>query len=122
MLARREATLAGADEAVMLNTLGDVACAAAANLFWLQDGALFTPAPETGCLGGIMARQVAKAAATLGIEVRRVRAPAEALAAADAIFLTNSLVGVRPAYMAGRRPPAPNATVERLSDAIAQFA
>jgi len=121
VLARREATAAGAGEAVMLNTLGEVACAAAANLFWLKHDVLFTPAPETGCLDGIMARQVAAAAATLAIEVRQVRAPAEALAGADAIFLTSSLIGVRPAYMAGRPPPAPNAWVERLSAAVARF-
>jgi branched-subunit amino acid aminotransferase/4-amino-4-deoxychorismate lyase len=122
VLARREATATGADEAVMLNTLGEVACAAAANLFWLKDGALFTPAPETGCMDGIMARQVADAAAALGTEVRRVRENAEGLADADAIFLTNSLIGVRSAYMAGRHPPAPNALSERLSAAVARFA
>lgn len=121
VLARREATAAGADEAVMLNTLGEVACAAAANLFWLTDGALFTPAPETGCLGGVMARQVADAAAALGIAVRPVRSPVEALAGADAIFLTSSLLGVRPAYMARQAPPAPNALVEGLSAAVARF-
>jgi branched-subunit amino acid aminotransferase/4-amino-4-deoxychorismate lyase len=121
VLARREATAAGADEAVMLNNLGEVACAAAANLYWLRDGALLTPAPETGCLDGLMARQVAEAAAAHGIEVRRVREVAETLAGADAIFLTSSLIGVRPAYMAGRPPPGPNALVERLSAAVAQF-
>jgi branched-subunit amino acid aminotransferase/4-amino-4-deoxychorismate lyase len=121
VLARREAVIAGGDEAVMLNTLGEVACAAAANVFWLQDSALFTPAVETGCMDGIMARQVAEAAAAIGIEVRRIRAGAEALVDADAIFLTNSLIGVRPAYVAGRSPPEPNQVVERLSAAVARF-
>jgi branched-subunit amino acid aminotransferase/4-amino-4-deoxychorismate lyase len=121
VLARREATAAGADEAVMLNTLGEVTCAAAANLFWLAEGVLFTPAPETGCLGGVMAWQVADAGAAMGIEVRPVRAPAEALLDADAIFLTNSLIGVRPAHMAGRATPTPTADVERLSAAVARF-
>ena len=36
VIARREAHRAGADEALMLNTEGDVASAAAANLFWLR--------------------------------------------------------------------------------------
>ena len=118
VLARREAAAAGADEAVMLNTLGELACAAAANLFWLKDGVLFTPSPQTGCLAGVMARQVATAAAALGIEVREVRDGAASLAGADAVLLTNSLIGVRPGYMAGQTPPAPNTVVERLSAAV----
>src|SRR5206468_188812 len=53
VLARREAVAAGADEAVMLNTLGEVACAAAANIFWVRGEAVFTPAAQTGRLDGI---------------------------------------------------------------------
>jgi branched-subunit amino acid aminotransferase/4-amino-4-deoxychorismate lyase len=121
VLARREAAAAGADEAVMLNTLGELTCAAAANLFWLKDGVLFTPAPATGCLDGVMARQAADAAASLGIKVRHVRDGAEVLPRADAVFLTNSLIGVRPAYLAGQAPPAPNAHIERLSAAVERF-
>jgi branched-subunit amino acid aminotransferase/4-amino-4-deoxychorismate lyase len=121
VIARQEATAAGADEAVMLNTLGEVACAAAANLFWLRNEVLFTPALETGCLAGVMARQVTEAAAALGIEVRQVRAGVEALAGADALFLTSSLIGARPAQMAGRAPLAPNAMVERLAAGVAHL-
>jgi branched-chain amino acid aminotransferase/4-amino-4-deoxychorismate lyase len=57
----------------------------------------------------------------IGIEVQRVRAGADALATADAIFLTNSLIGVRPAHMVGSPPPAPSEFVERLSTATARF-
>jgi branched-subunit amino acid aminotransferase/4-amino-4-deoxychorismate lyase len=121
VLARREAVAAGADEAVMLNTLGQVACAAAANLFWLHDGVLFTPAPETGRLDGVMARQAAAAAAKIGVELRQVRVGPEALGGADAVFLTNSLVGVRRAFLAGQAPPAPHTLVERLAGAVSRF-
>lgn len=121
VLARREAVAAGGDEAVMLNTLSQLACAAAANLFWLKDSVLFTPSPQTGCLDGVMARQAAAAATALGIGVREVLDGPEALADADAIFVTSSLIGVRPAYMAGQKPPATNALVQRLSAAVLGF-
>jgi branched-chain amino acid aminotransferase/4-amino-4-deoxychorismate lyase len=121
VLARREATAAGADEAVMLNTLGELACAAGANLFWLQAGVLFTPAPQTGRMDGVMARRVIAAAAAQGMQVRQVRAGAEALAAADAIFLTNSLIGIRPADLVGRAQPSPPPIVERLAAAVSRF-
>ena len=90
VLARREATLAGADEAVMLNGQGEIACAAAANLFWIRGGEVFTPALACGVLDGIVRRQVMAATA-----VREVAAGVEALAEAQAVFLTNSLIGVR---------------------------
>lgn len=121
VLARREATAAGADEAVMLNTLGELACAAAANLFWLQAGVLLTPAPQTGRMDGVMARQVIVAAAAQDLEVRQVRAGVEALEGAEAIFLTSSLIGIRPAGLAGRAPPAPSPVVERLASAVSRF-
>ena len=38
LLARREAQATGADEALMLNSRGEAACAAAANLFWIAEG------------------------------------------------------------------------------------
>lgn len=50
VLARREARAGGADEAVMLNTRGQVACATAANLFWFEDDVLTTPALDCGVL------------------------------------------------------------------------
>ena len=120
VLARREARAAGADEAVMLNTQGELACAAAANLFWIEAGALHTPPPEAGCLDGIMARQVRAAAAGLGIEVRGARAGLEALTHAEAIFLTNSLIGVRPGHLPSLAIE-PHPMVEALSNAVERY-
>jgi branched-chain amino acid aminotransferase/4-amino-4-deoxychorismate lyase len=122
VLARREAAAAVADEAVMLNTSGEIACAAAANLFWVIDGALCTPAPRTGRLDGIMARHVVDAALALGLAVRETGDGPEALTNAEAIFLTSSLIGVRPAYLAGPRPPAPHRLVDRLMAAVSHAA
>lgn len=90
ILARREAQARGADDAVMLNMQGDVACSSVANLFWLKDGALFTPALECGVLDGVVRGRV-----VAGMDAREVAAPAAVLAQADAIFLTSSLIGMR---------------------------
>jgi branched-chain amino acid aminotransferase/4-amino-4-deoxychorismate lyase len=118
VLARREAAAAGADEAVMLNTLGEVAGAAAANLFWVTQGRLVAPPVEAGRLDGIMAAAVVEAAHTLRIEVQELSAGAEALADAEAVFLTNSLIGVRPARRLDARAFEPHRLVERLADAV----
>lgn len=96
VLARREAEAAGADEAVMLNTRGEVACAAAANLFWRSGGRLFTPALACGVLDGIVRGQILAGARAEGRPVEEVTLGADALAGAEALVLTNSLIGVRP--------------------------
>ncbi len=98
VLARREASggeAAGA-EALMLNTAGELACAAAANLFWVRDGRLLTPALDCGVLDGIMRGVVIARARARGIAVEEVRAGRAALDDAEGLFLTNSLIGVRP--------------------------
>ena len=43
VLALSEARAQGADDALMLNTRGTIACASAANLFIIRDGRLETP-------------------------------------------------------------------------------
>ena len=101
VLARREALARGGDEAVMLNNQGQVACAAAANLFWISDGTLFTPALTCGVLDGIMRRRVMAQSA-----VAEVAVGLEALEGAQAIFLTNSLIGVREVESLDGRPLA----------------
>lgn len=121
VLARREARDAGADEAVMLNTKGELACAAAANLFWIEAGALVTSADETGCLPGIMRAQVLDAARALGIETRAARAEAQVLERSEAMFLASSLIGVRPAHLLGR-PYAPHLLVDKLQGALSAYA
>ena len=110
VLARAEASAAGADEAVMLNNRGELACAAAANLFWIEDGRLFTPRLDCGVLAGITrARLMALAA------VEEVAVGPEGLERAEAVFLTNSLIGVRAVSRLGERMFAPHPLVERLA-------
>ena len=98
VLARREAQLAGADEAVLLNHRGEIACASAANIFWWGDATLKTPALSCGALAGIARSRVLAAARALGLATLEVCEPADVLCRADLVFLTNSLIGLRQAY------------------------
>jgi branched-chain amino acid aminotransferase/4-amino-4-deoxychorismate lyase len=115
VLARRQARAAGADEALMLNNRGEVACAAAANLFWIRKGRLCTPALECGVLDGIMRAKVMEAARGLGLEVAEVRAGRAELGAAEGLFLTNSVIGVRPVASLDGREVRNAAVVETLA-------
>ncbi|HEX6858899.1 MAG TPA: aminotransferase class IV [Caulobacteraceae bacterium] len=117
ILAREAARAAGADEALMLNNAGDVACAAVANIFWVEGQTLFTPALECGVLDGIMRDQVLKAAPNLGLKPVETRARREQIVAADEIFLTNSLIGVRPVSNLDDYQP-PNTGASRAISAL----
>ncbi|AAK24914.1 aminotransferase class IV [Caulobacter vibrioides] len=110
VLARAEARAAGADDALMLNNRGEIACAAAANLFWLAGGRLFTPRLDCGVLAGTTrARLLAREA------VEEVAVGVEALEAAEAVVLTNSLIGVRPVSRLGERALPEHPLAARLN-------
>jgi branched-subunit amino acid aminotransferase/4-amino-4-deoxychorismate lyase len=111
VLARAEARAAGADEAVMLNNRGEVACAAAANLFWIEGERVFTPSLACGVLAGITRARLLAAE-----EVAEEVADRARLEAADGVFLTNSLIGMRAVARLGERRFEPHPLVARLGD------
>jgi branched-chain amino acid aminotransferase len=91
VLALREAVAGGADEAILLNTAGRVACASAGNLVVRQGERLLTPPLGDGVLPGITrARLIAR----LGV-VEASLGPADLVQAAE-ILVTGSLVRIRP--------------------------
>jgi branched-chain amino acid aminotransferase/4-amino-4-deoxychorismate lyase len=118
VMARRAASTAGADEALMLNTAGELAGGAAANLFWTSGGRLFTPALDCGVLDGTKRAQVLATAAELGVEAIETRSGPEALAAADGAFLTNSLIGLRAVAAVDGRPLGADALTRRLAQVV----
>jgi branched-chain amino acid aminotransferase len=98
ILARLEAGRAGADDALLLNTQGDLAEATAGNVFLWVDGALLTPRIEDGALPGICRAVL--------LETHRItecRIPEHLIDQAQAGFLSNSL-GLRSlSHIAGRQ-------------------
>lgn len=121
VLARGAARGEGADEALMLNNRGEVACGAAANLFWIVEETLFTPALDCGVLAGLMRGQVLAAAERLGVMAVEARAMPDALASAQGMFLTNSLIGVRPVGRWDGRQVAASPLTPRLAAAVGYF-
>ena len=91
--AARHAAAQGADDALMLNTNGNIASSTIANIFLLKDDQLITPALDQAILPGII-RSVLLASPNFRM-IERIVKPSE-LATADAVFLTNSLRLIRP--------------------------
>jgi branched-chain amino acid aminotransferase len=103
VLARREARAAGADEALVLDTAGHLAEAAAANVFLVVRGRLRTPPLACGILPGITRAAVLEWAHAAGIEVDDAPVEPGELATARELFLTSSLREVVPVVaVAGR--------------------
>lgn len=119
VLARAEARAVGADEALMLNNRGEAVCAAAANLFWVREGRLFTPALDCGVLAGTMRAAVLAAAEKIGVEAAQVHAGRDEIETAEAVFLTSSLIGLRQVSALGDIALAPSALAARLEALLA---
>lgn len=96
ILAKREANLRGADDALVLNAQGLVAEASAANIFALTGNRLATPPPTDGALEGITRRTVLEIADELGLEARERSLGRFDLFAADTVFLTGTRAGLVP--------------------------
>jgi branched-chain amino acid aminotransferase len=96
VLAKREARLRGADEALLLNVRGLVAEAAVANVFVVRRGVLLTPPVTDGALEGVTRQSVIELARERGVETQEVSLGRADLLAADEVFLTGSGAGILP--------------------------
>jgi branched-chain amino acid aminotransferase len=106
VLALHEARLAGADEAIMLNERGDVAEATTANVYLVSEGRLVTPPLEAGILMGTTRSRILALCRSHGIEATEAIVPRDALHAADEIFLSSSVKGIRPVTSVDGEPVA----------------
>lgn len=91
---RQIAIAHGAEDAIITNTKGDVACGSTSNLFIQEQGVLVTPPLSEGVLAGITRAKILKerGGREEPISERRMRA-------ADAVYLTNSFFGMRKAIL-----------------------
>lgn len=108
ILAAREASRAGADDALLLNMQGRVACSTIANVFLIAGESLVTPPLSEGVLPGITrARVLALAHAAGLVAEERPIAPAD-LFTSEAVLLTNSIRLIRPVIaIEGQTLPKP---------------
>ena len=94
VLARAEADAQGADEALLLNTRGQLAEATSSNIFWFSGGVLATPPIRCGALAGITRAEVLALGKKLGLQCCEVDEIPRSLRSATGMFLTNSVHGI----------------------------
>jgi branched-subunit amino acid aminotransferase/4-amino-4-deoxychorismate lyase len=85
----------GLDEIILCDTAGYVAEAGAAAIFWMKDGVLFTPSPDTGCVAGVRRAEVLRRARTARVTCREGMFGQEVLLAAGSVFTAN-VAAIRP--------------------------
>lgn len=103
VMARIEANLAGADEALMLNDAGNVAECTADNVFIIKKGQIFTPPIAAGALRGITRSVVFEIADELGMKITETDITRHDIFVADECFLTGTAAELIPVIKADGR-------------------
>jgi branched-chain amino acid aminotransferase len=123
ILAKIEANVAGADDAVLLDGAGFVAETNATHLFFVLDGVLCTPTTRA-CPEGITRATVLRLAADAGIPTEVGDFPLTRLYSAAEAFVTGTMGELTPVLAVdGRRIGAdgPGPLTEQLSAAYAEL-
>jgi branched-chain amino acid aminotransferase len=84
-----------ADEALVLNAFNHIADGGKTNLFIIQEGEIYTPALNQGCVNGVMRRFLIDELKKNGYVVHQTVVKEEQLRAADEVFCTNAIQGIR---------------------------
>ena len=103
VMARIEANLAGADEALMLNDEGNVAECTADNVFIIKHGQIFTPPITAGALRGITRSVVFDIAGQFDINIVEADFTRHDIFVADECFLTGTAAEIVPVIKADGR-------------------
>ena len=103
VMARIEANLAGADEALMLNESGHVAECTADNVFVIKHGHIFTPPIAAGALRGITRSVVFEIASELNLKITETDITRHDVFVADECFLTGTAAEMIPVSKADGR-------------------
>jgi branched-chain amino acid aminotransferase len=86
----------GADEAIILNSKGNICECSRSNIFIVKKGVIFTPPLDSGCLAGITRHVVIEIAQELKLDLFQMQVKPKDLLSSDEAFVTNSLIEVMP--------------------------
>ena len=95
-LAKREAVRQGANEAVMLNSVGHVAECTGENIFIYRHGKILPPAVAECILEGITRGSIIQVARDMGYEVIETEVSRSELISADEVWMTGTAAEIAP--------------------------
>ncbi|MEW7978311.1 MAG: aminodeoxychorismate lyase [gamma proteobacterium symbiont of Phacoides pectinatus] len=118
VLARGEWSEPDISEGLMLDAAGRVIEGTMSNLFLVRDGRIFTPGLSRCGVSGVMRQQVLEACRALAIPLLERDIPLRDLWDSEALFLTNSLIGIWPVADLDGQPFDPDAIDRRLVEYV----
>jgi branched-chain amino acid aminotransferase len=120
-----EAVVDGYAEGIALDVYGNVSEGSGQNIFFVRDGALYTPPLASSVLGGITRDSVMTLARELGYTVTETTMPRELLYTTDELFFTGTAAEVTPIRSVdkirignGRRGPVTEAVQRAFFDVV----
>lgn len=91
VLAHKQAAESGAKEALIKNVAGEVVEGATSNVFWFEDGKLWTPPLSAGILAGITRHHILEAAKNLNQPVEMRVPKVQELIDSEGVFISSSI-------------------------------
>src|SRR5271170_1896530 len=117
VMARAEAKEKGADEALLINTNGEVAETASGNIFWVYQDKICTVPTGRGVLPGITRAIVLEICQALGLPTNKRVIKPEALRNSAGIFVAQTALGIVPVVTFNGQPVAPSPLVGQIAGA-----
>jgi aminodeoxychorismate lyase len=121
VMARADAAGQGADEALLINTNGEVAETTSGNIFWIYHDQICTTPTGRGVLPGITRAVVLEICQTLGLQTNKRVIKPEALKNSEGIFITQSVLGIVPVATFDGEPIAPSLLVDQIFNAYREL-
>ena len=121
VLARAEAEAGGADEALLVNTSGEVMEAAGGNIFWISCGQVCTVPVGRGALPGVTRAVVFEICEQLGLKISEFFAAPEHLRQAEGLFVTQTVLGIVPVITLDHIPIASSPLVDQVVHAYGKI-
>lgn len=112
VLAQKQAAEVGAKEALITNRALEVVEGATSNVFWFENGALWTPPVSAGILAGITRHHILQAAQNLKLRVEMRVPKVRELLDSEGVFISSSIremlpvVAIDGAEVTGGRVPS----------------
>ncbi|HXR47351.1 MAG TPA: aminotransferase class IV [Candidatus Limnocylindrales bacterium] len=121
VMARVEAAGKGADEALLINSNGEVAETASGNVFWVYHDKICTTPTGRGVLPGITRAVVLEICQALGLLTNKRVVKPGALKNSEGIFITQSAFGIVPVATFDGEPVASSPLVDQVFNAYREL-
>lgn len=116
ILEKRRAASMGADELIFQNSRGEICEGTTTNLFFVQNGEIYTPPVSCGLLPGVLRRFVMESFSVTERVLKK-----EDVLQMEECFVTNSLMGVMPVTRLEEKKFSPGRVTKSCMDAYERY-